>query len=75
MNTSWFSIRNKEEDMAEKRDVKVQDIAGTMVISIPKDIVEKMNIEKGMVMRVGVELIGGDYVVYYAADKNNSNKG
>ena len=61
--------------MAEKRDVKVQDIAGTMVISIPKDIVEKMNIEKGMVMRVGVELIGGDYVVYYAADKNNSNKG
>ena len=59
--------------MSEKRDVKVQNIAGTMVISIPKDIVEKMRIEKGMVMRVGVELIGGEYVVYYAAGKNNNS--
>lgn len=63
--------------MAEKRkrDVKVQDISRTLMISIPKDIAEAMNISKGVVLGVGTEIIGGTHVVYYRKGNNINHKG
>ena len=59
-------------------NVKVLQVGGSMAVILPSEVVQKFSIEKGTCMRVGITLVNGEYVVYYAVDNNgngNSNKG